>query len=260
MGKSCCVPGCKSNYSSTLKAGGKSVSAFFFPKDEILRSKWVKSIRRHNWVPTKFSAVCALHFFDADIIREQTFYGNDGRSVSIPTRTKLDSDAVPSIFPSLPPNYSSKIVRLPKKSPEKRQKNNLVRNNYSNGIFEQSDLIANFQDLILHYSSKINIPDFWNVEINLVKKKFHIYLLNVSEEIITLTNQITVHEDMLVTVFLNGKKLLHNDLKWILPSDMKVDMWSQIESLLIRCQNKLNEAKKHEKHESKINREREIVS
>lgn len=34
MPRSCCVPGCKSNYTSTLKAGGKLVSAFLFPKDE----------------------------------------------------------------------------------------------------------------------------------------------------------------------------------------------------------------------------------
>lgn len=71
MPRSCCVPGCKSNYSSTLKTGGQLVSAFTFPKDEILKAKWLAAIPRNDWAPSQYSVVCCLHFLESDI----TFIG-----------------------------------------------------------------------------------------------------------------------------------------------------------------------------------------
>ncbi|KAK9876147.1 hypothetical protein WA026_011264 [Henosepilachna vigintioctopunctata] len=66
-----------------------------------------------------------------------------------------------------------------------------------------------------------------------IKNIIHFDLPYLSEEINTISNQITENEDMLVTVFLNGKKL-YADLSCILPIDFKLDRWSQIENLLIR--------------------------
>jgi hypothetical protein len=233
MPKTCCIPGCKSNYNSTLKAGKPQVSTFSLPKNEVLRGKWLKAIPRNNWSPTKYSVVCGLHFPESDIIREDKLLLPDGTVTKIPTKTRLSPDAVPSIFPNLP-HYLSKKVPLPRKSPDERRLDNLARNDNLNEIFEQSDLISNFEDLILNYSSKINISDSWSIKIASDNNKIYFYILNFAEEYIKITNQITVNRDMLVTVFLNEKKLSYNDLSWILPFNLKLSRWSEIENLLIR--------------------------
>nr|CAI5843927.1 unnamed protein product [Callosobruchus analis] len=70
MPRTCCIPGCISNYNSTLNAGGSLISSFGFPEDEILKNKWLKAILRDDWFPSKCSVVCALHFLKDNIIRE----------------------------------------------------------------------------------------------------------------------------------------------------------------------------------------------
>nr|CAH7763999.1 unnamed protein product [Callosobruchus chinensis] len=54
MPRTCCVPGCKSNYNSTLNSGGTLISSFGFPIDEILKNKWLKAIPRE--LPNKSCA------------------------------------------------------------------------------------------------------------------------------------------------------------------------------------------------------------
>ena len=85
MPRSCCVPGCKANYSSS------DVSAFLFPVDEARQQKWVKAIHRSNFTPTKNTVVCARHFEDHFIIREDRMTRPDG-TVIIAKRGKLGSD------------------------------------------------------------------------------------------------------------------------------------------------------------------------
>lgn len=83
--KRCCVPGCFANYDTWLKEN-KVVSAFKFPENEDLRTKWQKAIPRGNWTPTRYSYVCILHFKDDDFRSHP--------------RKKLCQSAIPSIFPS----------------------------------------------------------------------------------------------------------------------------------------------------------------
>lgn len=53
MVNKCCAPNCRSNYD-----GGEKVSAFKFPKDETLRSKWILNIKREKtFIPSKNSVV-----------------------------------------------------------------------------------------------------------------------------------------------------------------------------------------------------------
>ena len=53
---------------------------------------------------------------------------------------------------------------------------------------------------------------------------------------INIVNQVSVDSNMKVKVFLKGNKLAYNDLKWILPFEMKLSRWSQLENLLSRYQ------------------------
>ena len=65
--------------------------------------------------------VCAKHFVERDIIREDDYRLPDGLLQKVPTKTRLKLNAVPSIFPNLP-NYLSKTVPVPRKSPAERTK------------------------------------------------------------------------------------------------------------------------------------------
>jgi hypothetical protein len=53
-----------------------------FPKDEKLKKKWIKVIKRNMdrnkyqlWNPTKTSVVCKLHFLPSDYLSETTCSG-----------------------------------------------------------------------------------------------------------------------------------------------------------------------------------------
>jgi THAP domain/Transposase protein len=237
MTKTCCVPGCKSNYKSTLNAGGQPVSTFSIPKDDILRGKWLKAIPRDNWSPSQYSVVCCLHFPETDIVKEDIFLLPDGTLQKIPTKTRLRPEAVPSIFPNLP-QYLSKKVSLPRKSPDERRIEIISREDHLNEVFEKSDLIKNFQDLITNYNSNINISDSWTVkivtDIENASSKIYFYNLSLTKEPISIANQISVDQNMVIKIFLNETELTCSDLSWILPFNLKLTRWSELENLLIR--------------------------
>ena len=53
----CCVVNCFSNYVEEEKA-----TVFSFPKEEHLRSIWIKFVYRKDWEPTNLSYICMKHF------------------------------------------------------------------------------------------------------------------------------------------------------------------------------------------------------
>ncbi|XP_050315878.1 THAP domain-containing protein 1-like [Anthonomus grandis grandis] len=232
MPSPCCVPGCKSNYKSSLRAGEASISVFGFPKDEHLKMKWLKAIPRDKWAPTQYSVVCAKHFDPNDIICEDNYLLPDGTLTKIKIKARLVCSAVPQIFPNLPADLT-KTVPLPKKSPDERNSEQQKCNELSNEAFEQLDYITNFQDLISNYSQKIVISDLWNVKI-VGDTKLYFYTLNLNDPCITIINQISIDSDLHVKVFLKNNELSQNNLKWILPFELKLSRWSQLENLLTR--------------------------
>uniref|UniRef100_A0A6P7H022 Uncharacterized protein LOC114348618 n=1 Tax=Diabrotica virgifera virgifera TaxID=50390 RepID=A0A6P7H022_DIAVI len=54
MPRHCCVPGCKTNYASTLKTK-QAESTFSFPKDPQRRYTWLRSIHREGYIISKSS-------------------------------------------------------------------------------------------------------------------------------------------------------------------------------------------------------------
>lgn len=84
----CCVPFCTSSQRKKQPGGSfHEISA-----DATLREQWLKVISRKDWQPnstSNYSAVCSLHFLDADF-REDT------------KRRMLKPGTVPSVFPQYP--------------------------------------------------------------------------------------------------------------------------------------------------------------
>lgn len=118
MPPACCVGGCNKE---TVKDG---VSHHGFPKDKKLRSLWIKSVAntRKDWTgPTESTkrnsiVVCSDHF------REDCFTSTyrTKKSLGLPAKPQLESDAIPTIFnlPRLPVPGGSNAeeVTVPKKA------------------------------------------------------------------------------------------------------------------------------------------------
>lgn len=65
MPSMCCVVYCKSGY----RSNPEKVSCFLFPKDEELKSKWIKAIPRSNLKVSPKTSICEKHFTAGQIIR-----------------------------------------------------------------------------------------------------------------------------------------------------------------------------------------------
>ena len=52
----CCIPSCKGNYKT-----GPKVQVFGFPKDEEQKRKWLCSIKRQDFTPSKTSKVLYIY-------------------------------------------------------------------------------------------------------------------------------------------------------------------------------------------------------
>lgn len=182
MPSRCVVPGCKSNYDTSLKdeTGTRLTtnykSIFHFPKNEELRKKWISAIPRKNWSPTQHSKVCSMHFLETDIMRYDKWLQPDETIQNLLlAHPRLDKNAVPSIFPNLP-SYLTKPVPLSRKNPEERR--NKITENHENLIknFENSDMIESFEHLTISHQNHVSLSDCWNTK--LVGSKFYFYTLD----------------------------------------------------------------------------------
>ncbi|XP_026807703.1 THAP domain-containing protein 2-like [Rhopalosiphum maidis] len=107
----CCADGC----SSKDGVVGSTTKLFRFPIDELRRQKWVHSIQRDNFIPTKFSRLCSLHF-------------NKSEFVEAPEKLILKNTAIPSNF-----DCSKKAIKC--------LSSNKFDHNYSSSVSSSSNII-----------------------------------------------------------------------------------------------------------------------
>ncbi|XP_055944706.1 uncharacterized protein LOC129975640 [Argiope bruennichi] len=98
MPSSCCVPNCRSNY--TKKS--PKVSVYQFPRDENAKRAWLSAINREDFVPTKYSKVCAKHFSDDQFATfREAFNDRTGELIQVQLEhRRLIPGAIPSLFPN----------------------------------------------------------------------------------------------------------------------------------------------------------------
>ena len=97
----CSVHECTYNLS---KEEGKYQS-FPLPQDPDLKAKWVHSLKRAHFKPTKSTCICTIHFCEEDFVFKPK--DSSGRPLK---KRKLKDGAVPTLFmvpeptPKTPPN------------------------------------------------------------------------------------------------------------------------------------------------------------
>ncbi|KAG8181009.1 hypothetical protein JTE90_024757 [Oedothorax gibbosus] len=116
MVNTCVVPGCRRNYDKQ-----ENVTLFRFPKDKFQLQKWVSTIPRENFTPSKHSRVCLRHFKEEDIRRHTEAFDEKGQKLSVALQQpRLKDGAVPFIFPGCPKYLSNEKVRRPCPDAKKR--------------------------------------------------------------------------------------------------------------------------------------------
>ncbi|XP_014485246.1 PREDICTED: THAP domain-containing protein 2-like isoform X2 [Dinoponera quadriceps] len=86
--KTCCACGFREKRDTT--ENNERVSYHSFPKKKDMRQAWVSAIGKKDFVPTKSSILCSLHF-----AKECLYYPNNGGKKQ---RIRLRPDSIPTLF------------------------------------------------------------------------------------------------------------------------------------------------------------------
>ena len=191
MPDKCCIFNCRSNYDN-----GPKETVFFFPdeeKDYHLRQRWIRSVNREDWKPSKKLCICQKHF-------EPHYYkaGTKGKGYRLIKKLK----PVPTIFDpedshlSAESKYLKFFVSVPRKSPTKR-----VYQQDQFKLFEEQDKIKSFDDI----DSTLTPPGytFQKYDDHVVFYHLETNVLNVPE----VTDCVRVDRDLHVKLFYKGSPL-----------------------------------------------------
>jgi len=98
----CSAFGCKGGYDSHVT--DKNVTFHTFPTNPEMRENWIRANPRQDFVPTKHSCLCSLHFQPSDFTDVPT--DSNKRRLKIISqqrqRRQLKEDSVPSLFLNVP--------------------------------------------------------------------------------------------------------------------------------------------------------------
>lgn len=243
MPKTCVVPGCSSNYKSSLKSEGY-VQCFVFPKDSVRRSQWIRAIPRSQWTPTDCSVVCIKHFHKDDLELVEKYINSDGNVCQF-RRNKpvLRDGAVPSQFPNLPSYLSDSRKSIKRRSPEERkleeERRQKKKEDDDRKRFEKEDKILNFETFKRLVREKVDT----DLLLFLSENKCLIYKLDVST-IPEIKFSCSVNNNLIVEVHVNGGLISNSNVlnKFNIPilSNSFLEKWSQLNDVIDFCSNVLS--------------------
>ncbi|KAJ4425654.1 hypothetical protein ANN_27850 [Periplaneta americana] len=202
---SCVVPGCKSNYASSIKTEGY-VRSFKFPKQIALREEWIRAIPRASWKPNDRSIVCIKHFRDSDLITVEKYVDKDGKQCERVLGTPILSEsAVPKLFPGLP-SYLSINESVKRKSPEERRKEVEKRlktaEEDEKRRVEEENKVTSYENFLLNVRSKVlSYSQDWRV--HTTDSVCMLYKLDFTT-IPKVGSSIRINKDLTTEVHVNG--------------------------------------------------------
>ncbi|XP_054263282.1 52 kDa repressor of the inhibitor of the protein kinase-like [Macrosteles quadrilineatus] len=241
----CVVPGCKSNYESSIKTEGYT-QCFVFPSDPVRKQQWIRAIPRSDWTPSKRSRVCVKHFHKDDLSLVEKYKNKDGDWCEY-RREKpvLGENAVPRIFPNLPAYLSDTRKTTKRKTPEERRQEECNRIKKSQKDEEirltKENEVGDFTSFCNNLPSKIDcskLSVFKNDNCCIV------YDIDISKAP-KITFSIRVNKDLSIEVHKNGgiipnKNVLdEKSTAPLLPTSI-LEKWSQFVELIKFCKNSQN--------------------
>lgn len=228
MPRKCCVPGCTSNY------GDKSsyTTVFRFPKDERTRQKWIRSIHRENFQPSKQSVVCIHHFDPQFILQNEIYPKEDGTVNVIPLKhARLAEGAFPTIFANQP-KYMSSEAPVIRKSIETRNIEKNANKKLVEEKLNQKQQILHFNDLVLNYKKKVKRALL--LDLTVVESKSCLCFFknsNVEAGCPAITASLRLKQDLSVELYRNTGPMEKNEYLSILAESKICDTWPKLAKL-----------------------------
>ncbi|GBM84225.1 hypothetical protein AVEN_94425-1 [Araneus ventricosus] len=193
---------------------GPKVSVFNFPKDEEFRQRWISSIGRKDFQPSKNSKVCELHFVVEDFIKEaHGFDVKAGRVLTAPLSIKkLKKDAFPSIFKGYP-DYCCKIARNQRDDPQQKREARehsaicqaIEESIKEKELYEKSRLFSSLKELDLKVGN-FNLSSFWRL---IRKDSYLLFAKLIDSPCPQIKYSVQINEVLEVIVFFKNVKRLN---------------------------------------------------
>lgn len=233
MPSRCCVPGCRSNYDSLKNTCG-SVSVFTFPTDPERRQRWLRAIHRDNYIVNKNSVVCANHFEERFILKEDRAVRADGSVLIVPrSKPKLSSDAFPTKFENQPKYLSSELPpkrRDPKERAAQIEAHELMNERRKSDRLETNDSIDNFELFRESHKTKKYCSKYSATVIN--GNDFIIFLQhNLTLPVPEILYSIKIKNNFECEVCYKGCGLQDATILNILGEDGKCDKWTKLDAI-----------------------------
>ncbi|XP_040574387.1 uncharacterized protein [Lepeophtheirus salmonis] len=223
MVNKCVVIGCRSGYNlkknETHSEVKEDISFHRFPKDQILREKWIRNLSRKNYTPSSHSVLCSKHF-DVQDFEQQYLYQNpkELNSKNIKCSNKLKQGSVPSKFPNLPKETKTLTPsRSERATSSARHQRQLERLNTQAKEFYQKNNIQSLDDLEKKLG-KATLPS----QVSMIKQEGKLYLITIGMSKFgtqELSFSLEINEDLSFTACVNGFKLKKNRFGHILKTN-----------------------------------------
>jgi len=253
MGYKCAALNCRSGYDGEAKDSSVSFHAFPLHNKQLLQL-WTKRLARKDFVPSKYSRLCSLHFVSEDFVTESNDINNrrkrKRKSATLEKR-RLKSDVAPSVFTDLPTYYA--FENAPQRSglstSSSRHEKEAARLEECCEAFLNADKIDNFNDLITKLSEELGRQKYLIHHVD-----NGVYLIHLSEQTPpSILATIFINTELEVALFQDQKSIPSSAYHHILPTK-KVTLLSHVSNLMAFGKNKkLDQATKEEQFQSKVN-------
>jgi len=231
----CAAYGCKSGYKSSTV--DKDVTFHSFPRDEELRDRWIRANPRKDFIPTKHSRLCSLHFQPSDFVdeRQDTNKSRLKQKGEKPVRRHLKEGVVPSVFPNTPA-YLSKPVggqrSTSRASSASRRADEEVKLEALEESFRDSDDISALSHAEIREKLEVETAVPQGFTVTSVDELLLIYLLQITDSIPIVVACITVNSDKTVVCSVDDKAVPASQYKDLLEGP--VQQLSQLVNLMAR--------------------------
>ena len=242
MVNKCAAYGCRSGYKKKdvgEKGGDEKVTFHSFPlQNKELCDRWLRANPRKDFVPTKHSRLCSLHFTPNDFVEVHTDSNkrrDKSRGDEKLVKRYLKDDAVPSIFPSAP-QYLSTAAQPPRTthkatSASRRQHEARALEDMEASFRQEDDISkASFADIAHRLRGEETVPSGFTVWVH--DQTLLVCLLEITDEIPSIRASVCVRPDLSVALSLDEKVVPHSQFADIIPGHLS--LMSQLTNLLAR--------------------------
>src|SRR6218665_4071868 len=206
-------------------------------QDKDLCDKWVRAIRKQDFVATKYSKLCSLHFKETDFVEVSRDTNKQRRKSGDKQLRKryLKDGAVPSILPNAP-HYLTNTSGVPRTTVRATSSSRLDYEAMILGQMEESFLAEDdistlsVSEIADRLGKETTLPQGFSIKC--IDQALFIYIIEVTDDVPKIKGSITVKADLSVVVAIEEKIIPASQLKDLVSGSLT--RMSQIINLMAR--------------------------